>query len=59
MASPPMSAATDGSGKLENVLADGVTLEDYRHPDWAVTAGAGDYVHALVTACFRLKFTPA
>ena len=22
-------------GKLENVLADGCTLEDYKHPDWA------------------------
>ena len=36
-------------GKLENVLADGNTLEDYRHPDWATAWHAGDYVHALVT----------
>jgi len=36
-------------GNLENVLSDTVTLHNYRHPDWAVTAGPGDYVHALVT----------
>ena len=36
-------------GKLENVLANGNTLEDYRHPDWATAWHAGDYVHALVT----------
>ena len=37
------------TGKLENVLANGATLDDYRHPDWAVESGPGDYVHALVT----------
>ena len=36
-------------GKLENVLAAGATLEDYKHPDWATAWHAGDYVHALVT----------
>jgi len=36
-------------GKLENVLADGSTLEDYKHPDWATAWHAGDSVHALVT----------
>ncbi len=36
-------------GKLENVLTTGETLKDYRHPDWAVVSGPGDYVHALVT----------
>jgi penicillin-binding protein 1A len=34
------------------------TLETYKHPDWAVPP-PGDYVHALVTAFCRLKFTPA
>ncbi len=42
-------------GKLENVLADGATLDDYRHPDWAVSAGPGDYVHALVTRALPLE----
>jgi penicillin-binding protein 1A len=41
-------------GKLENVLA-GATLESYRHPDWAVQAGPGDYVHALVTRVLLLE----
>jgi penicillin-binding protein 1A len=41
-------------GKLENVLA-GATLESYRHPDWAVLAGPGDYVHALVTRVLPLE----
>jgi penicillin-binding protein 1A len=35
-------------GHLENVLAAGETLEGYKHPDWAVSTGPGDYVHALV-----------
>ncbi|MGP8187631.1 MAG: penicillin-binding protein 1A [Terracidiphilus sp.] len=36
------------TGKLENVLAGGATLDDYRHPDWAIVPGPGDYVHAMV-----------
>ncbi len=41
-------------GKLENVLADGSTLEDYKHPDWALATHPGDYVHALVTQALPL-----
>ena len=37
------------SGRLENVLASGSTLLDYRHPDWATSSAPGDYLHALVT----------
>ena len=36
-------------GKLTNVLDQGETLDDYRHPDWAFVSAPGDYVHALVT----------
>jgi penicillin-binding protein 1A len=36
-------------GKLENIQAAGITLDNYRHPDWGFDAKAGDYVHALVT----------
>lgn len=36
-------------GKLENILANGTALDDYKHPDWATAWHAGDYVHALVT----------
>jgi penicillin-binding protein 1A len=50
-------------GHLENVIDSGIAsgtdantaLKDYRHPDWAVVAGAGDYVHALVTRVLPLE----
>ncbi len=42
-------------GNLENVLSKGETLDSYRHPDWAVTAGPGDYIHALVTRALPLE----
>jgi len=42
-------------GKLSNVLADGSTIADYKHPDWAVRAHAGDYVHAVVTRVLPLE----
>jgi penicillin-binding protein 1A len=41
--------------KLENVLAGGGTLDTYRHPDWAVAAGPGGYIHALVTRVLPLE----
>jgi penicillin-binding protein 1A len=31
------------------VLATGTTIEDYKHPDWAMKSRPSDYVHALVT----------
>lgn len=41
---------------LENVLVTGATtLNDYRHPDWAVAAAPGDYVHAVVTRVLPLE----
>lgn len=42
-------------GKLENVLANGSTLQDYKHPDWATAWHPGDYVHALVTQASPLQ----
>ena len=50
-------------GHLDNVIDAGLaagteantTLKDYRHPDWAVVAGPGDYVHALVTRVLPLE----
>ena len=36
-------------GKLENVLTGGTTIEEYKHPDWVMKTGPGDYVHAVVT----------
>ena len=43
------------TGKLDNVLTGEVTLANYRHPDWAIAAGPGDYVHALVTRVLPLE----
>jgi len=37
-------------GKLENVVDKGMSLDEYRHPDWAVKVNPGDYVHAMVTS---------
>jgi penicillin-binding protein 1A len=45
----------DGPGKLENVLAAGIELDDYRHPDWAMKSRPGDYVHALVLRTMPLE----
>ena len=45
----------DGPGKLENVLAAGTAIGDYKHPDWATKARPGDYVHALVTGVLPLE----
>ena len=42
-------------GHLENALAEGMTLGQYRHPDWAMTSHAGDYVHAMVTRAMPLE----
>jgi penicillin-binding protein 1A len=42
-------------GKLENVLTTGTSLEDYKHPDWAVKTRPGEYVHALVTRVLPLE----
>lgn len=42
-------------GHLENVLAGGVSIANYRHPDWATTAHPGDYVHAVVTRVLPLE----
>ena len=52
---PPMSGGTDGPASLRTSWQDGATLDDYRHPDWAVTSGPGDYVHALVTRALPLE----
>ncbi len=37
------------TGKLDNVLAAGSTIQAYTHPDWATSTAPGDYVHAVVT----------
>jgi len=42
-------------GAAVNVLAQGVDLLDYKHPDWTMHAEPGDYVHALVTSVLPLE----
>jgi penicillin-binding protein 1A len=42
-------------GQLDNVLSAGDTLDEYRHPDWAVLSGPGDYVHAMVTRILPME----
>ncbi len=37
-------------GHLQNVLAGGVTLDNYAHPDWSDEPEVNGYIHALVTA---------
>lgn len=37
-------------GGLENVLANGSTLERYQHPDWSQPIREGSYLYALVTS---------
>lgn len=43
------------AGHLENVIAAGGDIDTYKHPDWAVTYGPGDYVHALVTRVLPME----
>jgi penicillin-binding protein 1A len=43
------------TGKLENALAGGTSIDDYKHPDWAMKTRSGDYVHALVTGALPLE----
>jgi penicillin-binding protein 1A len=42
-------------GASLNVLDKGVSLEDYKHPDWVMKTQPGDYVHALVTSALPLE----
>jgi len=35
-------------GRLLNVIAGGIGLEDFKHPDWTQPAAPGTYIHALV-----------
>jgi penicillin-binding protein 1A len=44
-----------GPGKLESVFSSGSTIADYKHPDWALKSGPGDYIHAVVTRVLPLE----
>jgi penicillin-binding protein 1A len=42
-------------GRIQNVLNDGISIEDFKHPDWALQSHPGDYVHAVVTRVLPLE----
>jgi len=42
-------------GRIQNVVNDGITIEDYKHPDWVLKSHSGDYVHAIVTRVLPLE----
>jgi penicillin-binding protein 1A len=41
--------------RIQNVLNDGITIEDYRHPDWVMKSHPGDYIHAVITRVLPLE----
>ena len=44
-------------GRLLNVIAGGVGMEGFKHPDWSVPPQPGAYVHALVTGVLPYQVT--
>jgi len=42
-------------GKIQNIFHDGMTLDEYRHPDWVLKSHPGDYVHVLVTRVLPME----
>jgi penicillin-binding protein 1A len=44
-------------GNLLNVLAAGLSINNFRHPDWSVTPAPGTWIHALVTGVLPYQVT--
>ncbi len=44
-------------GHLENVIREGVQLDDYKHPDWSQTLTDNTYIHGLVTSTSPARIT--
>ncbi len=44
-----MNDGTDGQASWKMFSPRAQRSSDYRHPDWVIESGPGDYVHALVT----------
>jgi len=44
-------------GNLLNVIAGGVGVEEFKHPDWVVPPQPGAYVHALITGVLPYQVT--
>jgi len=43
--------------RLLNVIAGGISLDDFKHPDWTQPPTAGSYMHALVTNVLPYQVT--
>jgi penicillin-binding protein 1A len=44
-------------GHLLNVVAGGLNIETFRHPDWSIPPNPGSYFHALVTGILPYQAT--
>ena len=44
-------------GHLLNVIAGGVGMEGFKHPDWVIPSQPGMYIHALVTGVLPYQVT--
>lgn len=44
-------------GRLLNVIAGGISLDDFKHPDWTQPTTPETYVHALVTSVLPYQVT--
>ena len=44
-------------GRLLNVIAGGIDMNNFKHPDWTLPAAPGAYVHALVTNVLPYQVT--
>ena len=44
-------------GSLLNVLAAGLNLDTFKHPDWSIPPTPGTYIHALVTGLLPYQVT--
>ena len=44
-------------GHLENVVREGVQLQDYKHPDWSQTLTDNGYMHGLVISTSPARIT--
>jgi len=45
------------NGKLLNVVAGGLDINTFRHPDWTLPTAPGTYIHALVTGVLPYQVT--
>jgi penicillin-binding protein 1A len=44
-------------GRLLNVIAGGISLDEFKHPDWTQPPAPGTYIHALVTSVLPYQVT--